>query len=278
MLTTSKMDTWQKAAHDGDTHLQSVQEDGLFREDIYIPYNGKKVRSETTTCFFRLHDLYQEILNYLVKQQTDTNPIHILIAGGSMGCEAYSAAILADNLFGPNHPFIFDTVDISEDMTEIARQGIYHKRMLEQVQRNFLSHFQDATQERFTEVKSDIKDKVNCLSAQKIESLEPRKQYTAVIAMHVLCHLYYHDNAQVTSNFMLSLTKLSHGIVCLNGPRSMKLPKSPHIKALEKEDFHTIAKRNWQQNAKAPEDSHANTTAQQNTIDANESILLSFSP
>lgn len=169
------------------------------------------------TYFFRNQPqqdaLVQKIIPELIQAKFNTpfKKIRIWSAASSSGEEAYSLAMVIKEYIQPRFPqFAFEIVgtDISKEMLEKARNGIYNDYAIKNLPINFLKKYFTKTIRGF-EISNDIKKfasfmELNLYDDMKMKSMQ---NFDVVICANVLIYFDQKSKIKVVNHLYNALNK-----------------------------------------------------------------------
>ena len=160
-----------------------------------------------TTCFFRHANVYKNILDFFKNKDC----IHILVTASSIGCEAYSIALLfANSDLAKTKQLFIDCVDISPTFTDFARKGQYPKDMVTDMPLEYQSYFTKIQDSEFYQLDAKIMSFVNILPATNLLHFVTENKYDAVYAMNFLMYLKEGELLPI----LKKLAQLTNCILC----------------------------------------------------------------
>ncbi len=148
-------------------------------EDYYDFVNGQ-------TGFMREAKFYSELLRYL--GQLPQERIDVLVVAGSVGCEAYSAAILK-HMMGIEKDIVFHSSDISKVYTDVAKHAVYPKDWVLPHGEKLSPYFNAIVDGDGFVVCQDIQDSVVIRDAEDVRDISAVHQFDVVVAMNFLMHV-----------------------------------------------------------------------------------------
>lgn len=133
------------------------------------------------TSFFRHSFVTRYLLEILEREGKKENPIKVLAAPSSIGCEANGLTALALSKGFNNiavHGF-----DRSQIFTDIARLGVYPNILARRLERSshLLFEASDDAQRPIVPVKDEIRDRVTFLEPSRFQDFETDDQYDIVM-------------------------------------------------------------------------------------------------
>ncbi|XQW85300.1 EAL domain-containing protein [Thalassotalea piscium] len=150
------------------------------------------------TSFFRDRDAYDSLENLLDKyldERSDAKELRIWMPGSSTGEEAYSVAIIVNELLNDRqHSLdlkIFAT-DIDEHALKIARRGIYSQASMTEVSDSYIKDYFTITDNEF-EVKKTLRQNI-VFSYHNLLSDPPFKDLDLIVCRNLL--IYFNLDAQ----------------------------------------------------------------------------------
>ncbi|MFA3792269.1 EAL domain-containing protein [Aliiglaciecola sp. SL4] len=150
------------------------------------------------TSFFRNRDAYDSLENLLDKyldEIPDAKELRIWMPGSSTGEEAYSVAIIVNELLNDRQNSldlkIFAT-DIDEDALKIARQGVYSQASMTEVSDAHIKDYFHITNNEF-EVKKSLRQSI-VFSYHNLLSDPPFKDLDLIVCRNLL--IYFNIDAQ----------------------------------------------------------------------------------
>jgi len=169
------------------------------------------------TYFFRNQPqqeaLIQKIIPELIqaKYNTPFKRIKIWSAASSSGEEAYSIAMVIKEYIQPRFPqFSFEIVgtDISKEMLEKARGGVYNDYAIKNLPLNFLKKNFTKTSRGF-EISSDIKKYASFIELNLYDDLKMRsmQNFDVVICANVLIYFDLKSKIKVVNHLYNALNK-----------------------------------------------------------------------
>lgn len=139
-----------------------------------------------TTQFMR----YPAFLSRLAEHiNTADKPMRVLVVPGSVGCEAYTLAMLLHNLSDGKTQASIDTFDMSPSFSDIAENGLYPSLVLRALAPDLQRHFALATDEKFAVLDEQIRQAVNVLPPQNVFDFQAEQPYDAVICSNLIQYL-----------------------------------------------------------------------------------------
>jgi hypothetical protein len=171
-----------------------------------------------TTKFFRHTAPMKRLIAHLKKQ---TLPAHskILVAPCSVGCEAYSFAILAqeEGLFEHHPTLVIEGLDLQPAFIDAARTGHVPLRFLQTMPQRYHAYFAQTAHrtdrhEPLFSVRDDIRARVRFLPAQSLLDVKPANGL-AYEAASCFC-LFEHLEPRQAETMLAHLLKISRRLVC----------------------------------------------------------------
>ncbi|MDO6593938.1 EAL domain-containing protein [Neptuniibacter sp. 1_MG-2023] len=150
------------------------------------------------TSFFRDRDAYNSLENLLDKyldEIPDAKELRIWMPGSSTGEEAYSVAIILNELLNDrqnNLDLKIFATDIDEDALKTARQGIYSQASMTEVSDSHIKDYFNITNNEF-EVKKSLRQNI-VFSYHNLLSDPPFKELDLIVCRNLL--IYFNLDAQ----------------------------------------------------------------------------------
>ncbi|MCB1539070.1 MAG: hypothetical protein H6865_08365 [Rhodospirillales bacterium] len=168
------------------THRVGPQRFWASRKTRARRYNGQ-------TAFRRAPDAQDQVIDWIAARIAQAPPqakIRLLVVAGSIGCEAYTYAMLAENagLFAGERLKI-ESVDISDAFTRYARRAEYPVEALRGLEPQLTQHFTVAAS-GVARVNADIRDRVRILPHCSLARFQPGTAYDVVVASNLLKHIH----------------------------------------------------------------------------------------
>jgi hypothetical protein len=180
------------------------------------PHDAEGARTlRGVTAFLRYPDFQRSFIRHLAGRVKPGQDFRLLIAPGSIGCEAVTMAILAKEagLYGEGRALTIDTLDLSAHFTEHARLAQYPYTAIAHLPPAMKSHFNTSAGAEVpaVTVAPDIRKRINILPPGSLLDFQPAAPYDAVFCMNLL--QYVGDDLP---EFTEKLATLSRGLVCVN--------------------------------------------------------------
>jgi chemotaxis protein methyltransferase CheR len=125
-------------------------------------------------------------------------------AGSATGEEAYSLAILAEELKLLCPPYI-DAWDIDEEATNIALKGIYHQRQLANVPPNWIDKYFVKIDEEHFKVKDTIRRRVQFKIMNLLNTAFPQNDYDLILCRNVVIYFSAETKKTLYQKFVKAL-------------------------------------------------------------------------
>jgi hypothetical protein len=204
------------------THIKKLYEEAGIFDGSGIPSNYPRDGDFAgPTLYLRYPRQQIALIDYLcaLPRQDD---MRILVVPGSIGCEAGTLAMLAEQkeLFEKHDRIEIHSLDISELFTAIAATGCYPEYALPVIEDlavrhsislapyfNLFAQDEERAERRFMTVKPEIMNRIRLLPAGNVLDLEPDKPYDAVVCNWLLDHVYPH-----AFRYIEKLCSISRGI------------------------------------------------------------------
>ncbi|MEG3753889.1 EAL domain-containing protein [Psychromonas arctica] len=150
------------------------------------------------TSFFRDNEAYESLENHLntyLDQTPDLKELRIWMPGASTGEEAYSVAIILNELLNERQQFldlrIFAT-DIDEDALKIARKGVFSQASINKVSDTYIKDYFTISDDEF-EVTKTLRQNI-VFSYHNLLSDPPFKEVDLIVCRNLL--IYFNLDAQ----------------------------------------------------------------------------------
>lgn len=156
------------------------------------------------TNFFRDKKLF-EYLGEILKSNFSDNvkSLKIWSAGCSMGCEAYSLAILLKETFGDNYRFNIYASDIDNDIVNKAKLGQYGENELREMSPEYIKKYFIYSNNKYQikpEFKSNIKFDIHNLLLDPFD-----KNYDLILCRNVVIYFTEEAQRELYDNFAKAL-------------------------------------------------------------------------
>lgn len=199
----------------------------------------KKLLNEITineSYFFRefnqLKIFGEECLVEIAKNKKN---LKILSAGCSIGAEAYSIAIIVEEILGyDNYDVEIIAIDIDEDILEVAKKGIYDENRLNQMPKLYLEKYFIQYNDKYI-LKDFIKEKVkfkriNLINDRELRSLG--KNFDFIFCKNVLIYFDNFSRRKVIENFYKMMNENAY--IFLGSSESLnRITEAFYIKKIE---------------------------------------------
>ncbi len=145
------------------------------------------------TCFFRHSPSFELVRQFLVERATSApgaSDLHLWSVGCATGEEAYSLAMLVDELEHPTRYYGVTGTDISTTCLGIARRGIYSRdRMTNLNGVQIAEHFTEVERSRYL-VSERLRKRV-CFARMNVQDIEkaPLGQMDVIFCQNLLIYL-----------------------------------------------------------------------------------------
>ena len=150
-----------------------------------------------------------ELINDKLKKGTDK--LKIWSAGSSSGEEAYSAAIVIDDLLKTKYPsmnFEITGTDINEAVIKTAQQGIYKTYSMRNTPANYIKKYFKTHENNFV-LEQGIKNKVNfrLINLYDDNSMKSMFNYDVIFCANVLIYFDLKSKIKVVNHLYNSLNR-----------------------------------------------------------------------
>lgn len=161
------------------------------------------------TDFFRDYKPFKYVEKTIFKKITQNKSdmkdktIRILSAPCSSGEEPYSLSIIADFLHKRQiitDPVQIDGMDISENIIETARKGIYIKKSLKNISEKVLRRNFNQINENDFQIKSNIKEYCSFSIKNLLKPIGRKKKYDLICCRNFLIYISREEQAKVIEN------------------------------------------------------------------------------
>lgn len=146
--------------------------------------------------------LRDKVLPELIKEKG--RRLKMWSAGSATGEEAYSLAILAEELKLLCPPYI-DAWDIDEEATNIALKGIYHQRQLTNVPPNWIDKYFVKIDEEHFKVKDTIRRRVQFKIMILLNITFPQNEYDLILCRNVVIYFSAETKKTLYQKFVKTL-------------------------------------------------------------------------
>jgi chemotaxis protein methyltransferase CheR len=146
--------------------------------------------------------LRDKVLPELIKEKG--RRLNMWSAGSATGEEAYSLAILAEELKLLCPPYI-DAWDIDEEATNIALKGIYHQRQLANVPPNWIDKYFVKIDEEHFKVKDTIRRRVQFKIMNLLNIPFPQNKYDLILCRNVVIYFSAETKKTLYQKFVKAL-------------------------------------------------------------------------
>jgi chemotaxis protein methyltransferase CheR len=164
------------------TNLMTVNETYFFREE------------------YQFQCLINSIMPEIAARKTDGSPIRIWVIPSSSGEEAYSIAIYLLELWAGINDFDVEIIssDIDTRILNLARQGLYSPRAVQQLPARFLKKYFERTGESY-QISDDLRSAVEFTRVNLSERADTRayRNFDVVFCRNLL--IYFDDVSRKTA-------------------------------------------------------------------------------
>jgi len=175
------------------------------------------------TAFYRNPNAQHAIINWT---KNKTGKRRILILPGSIGCEAYTFAMIAANEGLSQNELEIHSLDISDEFTRVAKSGIYPAQALLGLPQSLTQYFSECSNEDFVAVRDEIKERVTFLPHSSLKRFKTPQAYDGVVCQNLLKHIY--------NNIWLNLQSFSRVHKDKNKDPLRHARQSPQLHAINK--------------------------------------------
>ncbi|MCQ2969919.1 MAG: protein-glutamate O-methyltransferase CheR [Clostridium sp.] len=155
------------------------------------------------TEFFRNPEFFESLRKNLLKEVlSNRSNIKIWSAGSSMGCEAYSLAMMLDDM-NTNVNYSIIATDIDKKMLEKARLGIYSSADIKSLNTKYLDKYFKKSDDKYIvdfKIKSKVKFKRHDLILDKYE-----KDFDLILCRNVIIYFKDEVKQKIVDDFIKSL-------------------------------------------------------------------------
>ena len=193
------------------------------REQIFII---SKIVTINETYFFR-EEVHFDLLSEILPEFSKLNrPVQICCAAVSIGCEAYSIAMLIDQHIknGMNIDYSIDAFDVNNEVIESAKNACYSANTIRNDGsrwRYILNSYISGNDSEFT-ISADIRKKINFFPHNIMRGLE--KQYDIIFFRNALIYFTSKNRQIVINNLVESLFHGGYLFLGISETSSVKHP------------------------------------------------------
>ncbi len=177
-----------------------------------LPHNDKP-NPPGITAFLRYPEFQRSLVRAIAARSAPD--FRLLVAPGSIGCEALTLAILAKEagLFDGGRSLVIDTLDLSARFTALARQNLYPESAIRHLPPAMKAHFNACAQSSGALVSAadTVHGCVNILPRGSLLDFQPAEAYDAVLCVNLLQYA-----GEFRPAFLDKLASLSRGMICVN--------------------------------------------------------------
>jgi chemotaxis methyl-accepting protein methylase len=196
----------------------------LMCQDLYAP----NLSSNGQTGFLRHRGVMRLLTNSLKDQYLSANqPLKILAAPSSIGCEAYALSAFALSAGLDKQGFQIDAFDRSETFTALARLGSYPYEMAYMVDADWRDMFfdQGIAPSPMVNIREDVKDHVCFIEPQPFETFKTNASYDVVMVNNLFMYL----DASRTSEAMNTLNETGAKLIITTADRGAPESMPQHM-------------------------------------------------
>ena len=180
-----------------EEYTKLLKEDAVEREKFmdHITIN--------VTEFFRNPEFFEELRKNLLSEIIpNRNNIKIWSAGSSMGCEAYSLAMMFDDMNDKVSYSILAT-DIDKNILAKARKGVYSAADVKTLDKKYLDKYFNKYDDKYI-VDSKIKSKVN-FKRHDLILYSYEKDFDLILCRNVIIYFKDEVKQKIIEDFIKSL-------------------------------------------------------------------------
>jgi len=151
------------------------------------------------TYFFREPEHFHFLEEHLKKEKTNLRDLKVWIAASSSGEEAYTAAMIIDDIIGYDIPWEIDASDISRGIVEVAASGVYSLERSEKIPEKYLKKYCRKgvrSMEGLFTVSRELRKRIHFHQINLIEEIPLRSMYDIVFLRNVM--IYFDQETKKT--------------------------------------------------------------------------------
>lgn len=160
-------------------------------DSCFIVVDETRVTGERrvgTTGFVRHRRPMERLLELIEPLRPE--PLRVLSAPCSIGCEPYSLAMIAEDVgFYKKRGLQIDALDLSPLFVEAGRTGLYPAAMVTRTVPDSLQHHFQPAADGMMQANDSLRARVNFLPAQDLTKFAPEKPYDALIMLNLLVQI-----------------------------------------------------------------------------------------
>ncbi len=152
------------------------------------------------TYFFREPEHFEFLRNFLQKNIDSLDHFSIWVAAASSGEEAYSVAMTIESAIGDRIPWKIYASDISQNMVETAKKGIYPMDRTKNISREYLKKYCRkgiAEMEGVFAISREIKKRVSFDVVNLTETHLPAEKFDVIFLRNVMIYFNQETKAKV---------------------------------------------------------------------------------
>jgi hypothetical protein len=206
---TNAMTAWDKIvgqervrAHDGVSPIfraDKPEHDATqaLPSNYYNYINGQ-------TGFMREAVFYKSLLGYLDRLPQES--FDILVVAGSVGCEAYSGAILKQ-MMGIQKNIRFHTTDIAQPYLDVAKAATYPASWVDGCPKKISPYFNRHANSDACTVRDDIRHSVIIRDAEDVRDIDAPQKFDVVVGMNFLMHVITKESSLYGMNKLSDIAR-----------------------------------------------------------------------
>jgi len=192
------------------------------------------------TYFFREPEHFNFLRNYLKEQRGEIVGMHLWIAASSTGEEAYSAAMVLDEVLGDRVPWSIMASDVSRGVLEIAESAVYAMDRTTKIPQNYLKKYclrGVRSQEGLLTVIPELKKKIQFKQVNLMEDWRFRDTFDVIFLRNVMIYFNYETKLDLLHRIVKKIKK--GGFLIVGYSESLNV-MSPELKWIQQSVYQKI--------------------------------------
>ena len=168
------------------------------------------------TYFFREPDHFTFLEELLTKEKDNLSELKIWIAASSSGEEAYTAAMIVDDVLGTKIPWDIVASDVSRGIVEVAESGVYSLERASKIPDKYLKKYCSRgvrSMEGLFRINSDLKNRINFRQINLLDELPFSGKFDIIFLRNVMIYFNVETKKEVISKMIDKLKPGGHLIV-----------------------------------------------------------------
>jgi chemotaxis protein methyltransferase CheR len=152
------------------------------------------------TYFFREPEHFRFIQDHLIRHKNEISEFRLWVAAASSGEEAYSAAMVIDEVLGDRVPWEIPATDVSRGIIEVAKSGIYPMARASNIPDNYLKKYCRKgvrSMDGLFSVSDTLRKKISFSQANLLHSFTVKGLFDIIMLRNVMIYFNNETKADV---------------------------------------------------------------------------------